>query len=146
MSYPIKSGVFGGSGGTIFNDYTRERSIVGVKSVHIHHGNQVDMIEITYNLSDGRTWNGQHGGSGGSSHSSFSLAEGDYISKIDGKTNDVIVDQLTFTVTTKTGSTVVHGPYGKTAKKAFSVQGKIVAFFGNSGNLLDGVGVYYHPK
>ena len=93
-----------------------------------------------------RTWNGQHGGSGGSSHSSFSLAEGDYISKIDGKTNDVIVDQLTFTVTTKTGSTVVHGPYGKTAKKAFSVQGKIVAFFGNSGNLLDGVGVYYHPK
>ena len=146
MSSPIKSDQFGGSGGRPFDDYTEKSGIVGVKSVQIRHGNQVDMIDITYNLSGGGTLNGgKHGGTGGSL-SSFSLEEGDYISKIDGKTNDVLVDQITFTVTTSTGRKVVHGPYGKTGKKAFSVQGQIVAFFGRSGNLLDAVGVYYYPQ
>ena len=137
---------FGGSGGEPFDDYTEKSGIVGVKSVQIRHGNQVDMIDITYNLCGGGTFNGgQHGGTGGSL-SSFSLEEGDYISKIEGKTNGVLADQLTFTVITCSGRTVTHGPYGKTGRQPFSVEGKIVGFFGRSGNLLDAVGVYYYPK
>ena len=138
-----KSDTFGGSGGNDFNDYYQQSRSVGIKSVQIRHGKQVDMIDITYILYDGTTWDGgSHGGTGGSL-STFSLKKGDCISKIEGKINNALVGQLTFTVTTSTGSTVIYGPYGTTGSQSFSVQGQVASFFGNSDSLLNAVGVYY---
>ena len=106
----------------------------------------MDSIDVTYRLPDGDTWQSRrHGGDRGSKHS-FNLAEGDYISKVEGKTEYELVAQLTFTVTKGNGSTVRYGPYGKTGLIPFSVQGNIISFFGSSGNLLDSIGFYSYSN
>ena len=142
-----KSGVSGGSGGSAWDDgiLTHSPAIVGVKSVNIRHGNQVDSIQVTYLLADGTTYDApKHGGSGGSL-SSFTLADSEMIIRVEGKTNNVLVDQVTFVTQTADGRQNTHGPYGKTGQTPYSVEGYIVGFFGRAGNLLDGLGAYYLP-
>ncbi len=63
----------------------------------------------------------------GGSVYSFSVGVADFISKIEGKTNGTLGDQLTFTVTKDNGSTTMHGPYGSTGKTPFSVEGNVIA-------------------
>ena len=63
--------------------------------------------------------------------------------KMSGKTNNTLVDQLTFTTRKPDGSTATYGPYGKTGRTEFDVDGRLVGFFGRAGNLLDAVGVFY---
>ena len=139
-----KSRIFGGSGGGTFDDFATESGIVGIQKIYIRAGNQVDGIQVVYRLANGRTWtSGRHGGGGGTAYS-FSVGVGDFISKIEGKTNGTLVDQLTFTVTKDNGSTTIHGPYGRTGKTPFSVAGNVVALCGRAGNLLDGVGFYLY--
>ena len=61
-----------------------------------------------------------------------------------GKTNNTLVDQLTFTSPMKAdGSIATYGPYGRTGRTEFAVKGNIVGFFGRAGNLLDALGVFY---
>ena len=148
MARQIKqSGVSGGGGGSAWDDGVLSHSpaIVGVKSINIRHGNQVDAIQVTYLLADGSTYTAsKHGGSGGSG-SSFTLAANEMIIRVEGKTNHVLVDQVTFITQTPDGNKHTHGPYGKTGKTRFSIEGYVVGFFGRSGNLLDGLGAYYLP-
>ncbi|XP_064384213.1 uncharacterized protein LOC135333198 [Halichondria panicea] len=139
-----KSIIFGGSGGSTFDDFTTKSSIVGIQKIYIRAGNQVDGIQVVYRLANGQTWtSGQHGGGGGTDYS-FSVGEGKFISKIEGKTNETLVDQLTFTVTNDNGSTTIHGPYGTTGNTPFSVEGNVIAVCGRADNLLDGVGFYLY--
>ena len=130
----IRSASYGGTGGAAFDD------IIGIAGMRIRSGNQVDSIQVTYRLSDGSTFEGpKHGGSGGSPKS-FTLASDEKLIKVEGKTNGVLVDQVTFH--SNKGKT--YGPYGRTGKTAFSVEGgEIIAVFGRAGNLLDNLGVYY---
>ena len=140
-----KTKVFGGRGGSAWDDgiLTHSPAIVGVRSISIRHGNQVDSIQVTYLLADGTTYTaGKHGGRGGSP-SSFTLAEDEMITRIEGKTNNVLVDQVTFITKKADGTTKQYGPYGKTGQTPFSVDGYVVGFHGRAGNLLDGLGVYY---
>ena len=112
-----KSNIFGGNGGSPWDDGVLSHSppIVGVRSIKIRHGNQVDSILVTYLLADSSTYTAEkHGGSGGS-ESSFTLAENESIVRVEGKTNGVLVDQVTFVTQTETGATKLYGPYGKTA-------------------------------
>ncbi len=142
-----QSGISGGGGGNSWDDgiLTHSPAIVGVKSINIHHGNQVDSIQVTYLLADGSTYAApKHGGSGGSA-SSFTLAENEMIIRVEGKTNNVLVDQVTFITRTPDGTEHTHGPYGKTGETPFFVEGYVVGFFGRAGNLLDGLGTYYLP-
>ena len=142
-----KSAEFGGNGGKTWDDgvLTHSPPIVGVRSITIRHGNQVDSLQVTYLLADGSTYTApKHGGPGGS-QSSFTLAEDEMIIRVEGKTNNTLVDQLTFVTRNSSGDVKEHGPYGKTGQTAFAVEGYVVGFFGRAGHLLDAIGVYYLP-
>ena len=142
-----KSKPVGGNGGSSWDDgvLTHKPQIVGIRSMTIRHGNQVDGIQVTYVLADNTTYTApNHGGSGGSP-SSFTLAEGERIVRMEGKTNNTLVDQVTFIALTADGTQKTYGPFGKTGKTPFAVDGYILGFFGRSGNLLDSLGAYFLP-
>ena len=128
---------FGGRGGRAFDD--KNDNIVGIIGMRIRSGNQIDSIQVTYRLKDGSIYEApRHGGTGGS-ESSFTLADGEVLVRMEGMTNGVLVDMLTF----YSNFNNRYGPYGVTGLVPFSVEGlEIVAFFGRAGNLLDAVGVY----
>ena len=143
---PVKrSPQFGGGGGNAFEDpiETKIPPIVSIKELRIRHGNQVDSIGADYEVLGGGSYEGgDHGGSGGKP-TVVTLAKGEVIVKMSGKTNNTLVDQLTFTTRKPDGTTATYGPYGKTGRTEFEVDGRIVGFFGRAGNLLDAVGVFY---
>ena len=122
------SEMFGGSGGAAWDDCILRATppaIVGVHSISIRHANQVDSIQVTYLLADGTTFTaGKHGGPGGIS-SSFVLAQDEMIIRVEGKTDDVIVDQVTFITKRADGTLTKYGPYGKTGQTPFSVDGYV---------------------
>ena len=146
-----KSEKYGGNGGYKFDDYDQETGIIGIQSIKIRSTeDQVDSIQTTYRLANGEKWtSGRHGGSGGVNYS-FSLGEGDYLSKIEGKTDGSLVKQLTFTVTKDNTSETTHGPFGTPDQDdkltSFSIEGNIIAFFGSAGLLLDSFGFHFYEK
>jgi len=140
----LKSGPFGGDGGSSWDDMASPPSspVVGVQSITIRHGNQVDGIQVVYRLADNSHYEGaKHGGYGGSG-STIVFAENETLVRVEGKTNGVVVDQLTFTTQKVDGTRRRYGPYGRTGLNPFSVDGHVVGFFGRSGNMVDGIGVY----
>ena len=143
-----QSARFGGSsGGSAWDDgiLSHSPAIVGVKKIDIRHGNQVDMLQVTYRLANGSTYTAPaHGGTGGSL-SSFTLAKNERIVRMEGKTNNVLVDQVTFVTQNDAGEEKTYGPFGQTGQTQFKVEGYIVGFFGRAGNLLDALGAYYLP-
>ena len=128
---------FGGSEGSAFDD--NSDNIAGIIGLKVRSGNQIDSIQVTYRLKDGSAYEAsKHGGNGGSL-SSFTLADGEKLIRMEGMTNDVLIDMLTF----YSNYNNVYGPYGRTGRASFSVEGlEIIAFFGRAGNLLDAIGVY----
>ena len=137
----------GGNGGSAWDDdiLAHSPAIVGVRSIAIRHGNQVDSLRVTYLLADGNIYTAsKHGGDGGTS-SQFTLAGDERIIRVEGKTNNTLVDQVTFITKNAAGIEKRYGPYGKTGRTAFSVEGYVVGFYGRAGNLLDALGVYYLP-
>ena len=103
----------------------------------------MDGIQAEYELLGGGSYSGEnHGGTGGSP-STVQFADGEVIVQMSGKTNNTLVDQLTFITKKSDGSTGTYGPYGKTGKTPFDVNEKIVGFFGRAGNLLDALGAFY---
>lgn len=143
-----QSSLHGGTGGNSWDDNItgHKPAIVGVRRIDIRHGNQVDGLQVTYLLADGSTYSAPMHGGGGGSPSSFILAEDEMIIRIEGKTNNTLVDQLTFITKNAAGEEKKYGPYGKTGQTAFSVEGYVVGFFGRAGNLLDALGFYYLPS
>ena len=133
----VRSTQFGGRGGSAFDD--NNDNIAGIAGMRIRSGNQIDSIQVTYRLKDGSTYEApRHGGNGGS-ESSFTLADGEKLIRMEGMTNGVLVDMVTF----YSNLNKMYGPYGRTGRTPFSVAGiEIVAFFGRAGSLLDAVGVH----
>ena len=62
----------------------------------------------------------KHGGPGGSL-SEIIFEQGEIIEQMYGKTNNVLVDQVSFDMQLKS-----YGPYGKTGRTPFSVKGLVV--------------------
>ena len=147
-----KSQLFGGSGGSAFND--DPNAIIGtgygsgskISQLFIRSGNQVDSIQAEYITLGGEVIEGPVFGGGGGSPQVADVGRDEVIVKVEGKTNGQLVDQLTFTVKNKAGKTRKLGPYGKTGQTPFEVTASngIHGIFGRSGNLLDGFGVYYN--
>ena len=138
---------FGGVGSHAFSDdiSTHKPEIIGIKAITIRHETQVVSIQATYRRADGSTWVApKHGGSGGR-ESSIQFADNENVIRMEGKTDNIIVDQLTFVSRKGDGSQGRYGPFGKTGMTPFAVDGKILGFFGRAGNLLDSVGVFYIP-
>ena len=138
---------FGGNGGHAFSDgiSTHLPDITGIEAIRIRHGDQVDSIQATYRVANGSTWVApKHGGHGGS-ETFIQFTDDERVIRIEGKTNHVLVDQLTFLTQKGDGSQQKYGPFGITGKTPFAVGGKILGFFGRSGNLLDAIGFFYIP-
>ena len=139
----LQSNLFGGTGGSYFNDYEDNNSIAGIVGMRIHAGDQVDSIQVTYRLNNGTCYTTpRRGGTGGGEYS-FTLADCEKLTRMDIMTNGVVVDRLTF----YSNLNNVYGPYGTNGRTPFSVTAsEIVAFFGRVGsfsNIMDAIGVYY---
>ena len=140
----------GGKGGDYFNDYRGRDDdlylkIVGVRSIIISYSDQVESIQVTYLLSNKSLYQTPRHGSVKNINPpvNIKLANGEYVQKIEGKTNGVLVDQLTITTfRPKDLVTKKYGPFGKTGETYFSYDGYIIGFFGRSGDMLDSIGVY----
>ena len=81
------------------------------------------------------------GGAGGA-EISFTLADGEKLTRMEGMTDGVYIFMLTF----YSNLNNVYGPYGILGQMCaqFSVAAtEIIAFFGSVGDILDGIGVYY---
>ena len=136
----LQSTLFGGTGGSYFDDHNE--NIAGIIGMSIHAGNHVDSIQVTYRLKDGSTFAAPMRGGTGGSDFSFTLASGEKLTRMEGMTNGVlnVIDMLTF----YSNLNNVYGPYGVTSQTRLSIDAdEIVAFFGRVGSLLDGIGVYY---
>ena len=144
MAVPQTSPQLGGGGGNSFDDNQLDKKIVGVTGFTIRHGNQVDGVQFTYLLADNTTFQAPYRGGSGGSASTVTLAVGEVIVQVTGKSNGVLVDQLTFVTKKRDGSSLSYGPYGLTGDKPFTINGLIAAAFGRSGTKLDGIGFYYY--
>ena len=138
----LQSSLIGGTGGSYFNDYDDNNNITGIVGMRIRAGDQIDSIQVTYRLNDGTTFTApRHGGTGGTEFS-FTLADGEKLTRMEGMTyiTGVAVNMLTF----YNNLNNVYGPYGTIGLRPFSVTAsEIVAFFGRVGGLMDAIGVYY---
>ena len=138
----LQSNLFGGTGGSFFDDYEDNNNIAGIVGMRIHAGDQVDSIQVTYRLNDGTTYTAPRRGGAGGGENTFTLADGEKLTRMDVMTNEVVVDRLTF----YSNLNNVYGPYGTNGQTPFSVTAsEIVAFFGRVGsfNIMDAIGVYY---
>ena len=138
---------YGGKGGIPWDDFEEcpNSTVEGVHSITVYHGDQIDGLQVTYRLADGTLHPARlHGRRSGRFQNSFQLAPGEKIVRVEGKTNNVLVDRLSFVTRSEAGSENTYGPYGITGDTAFAVEGDIVGFFGRSGDLLDALGVHYY--
>ena len=135
----------GGQNGTPFDDLKANKtaSILNIHSITIVSGKQVDSIQVTYRLTDGSLYKALQHGTGTNHPVTIKLDSNEYVWKVEGKTNDVLVDQLTITTRRLSKSEErTYGPYGRTGKFNFTFEGYIAGFHGRAGNLLDNIGVY----
>lgn len=65
------------------------------------------------------------------------LVPEEFITKIEGKTNGGLVDQLTITTRGPDYEVKVYRPFGKTGNLSFMFEGHMVALYGRSSNMLD---------
>ena len=144
----LESEEVGGSGGSPWDDVLNQNlKPFEIQGIAVSYGNQVDSIQTTYRFFDGSLHQApRRGGTGGSRSATIQFADGEKLTKIEGKTNGVLIDQLTFNTVCRNGTAKVYGPYGKTGRTPFSFEGPILGLRGRSGTLLDALGVYYKSE
>jgi hypothetical protein len=136
MASNLKSPQYGGGGGGTFDD---SGYIGPITSITVRHGEYVDAIQVTYGTQQAP----QQGGDGGQADT-ISLAQGEQVIAVVGRSGD-LVDQIQF-VTVSPGNVLKsYGPYGGGGGSPFYITGAVDAFFGNSGEYLDAVGVWVNP-
>ncbi|MED1663492.1 jacalin-like lectin [Brevibacillus laterosporus] len=130
-----KSTLFGGSGGSPFNDdHTDVKRLAGF---YIRHGSRIDAIQGIYDYLDGRRAPQEfHGGNGGTQAIVF-FEDDEHIIRITGRTGSR-VDQLTITTNKRT-----YGSYGGNGGSPFEIDAaNIGGFFGRSGSEIDAIGFF----
>ena len=135
----LQSTLFGGTSGSYFDDHYDD--ITGIVGMQIRAGSIVDSIQVTYRLRDGSNFAApMHGDTGGSEYS-FTLANGEKLTRMEGMTDGMYINTLTF----YSNLNNVYGPYGilSTQTQFYVDAEEIVAFFGHYGLFLNGIGVYY---
>ena len=102
----LQNTLFGGTGGSYFDDHNE--NITGIVGMRIRAGSYVDSIQVTYRLKDGSTFAApMHGGTGGSEYS-FTLANGEKLTRMEGMTNGMLI---LFVLTFYSNLNNVYGPY-----------------------------------
>ena len=122
-------------------------SVFKIHSIGIGSLYQVDFIQVTYKLFNGSLYKCPEHGDGIFTPDVITFAPGEYLVKIEGKTNGQYVNQLSLTTyIPKDDGTIVYGPYGTTklnATQEFSRVGYIVGLYGTVGKIvLSSIGVY----
>jgi hypothetical protein len=131
-----RSTQFGGTGGNAFADNLTE--ICRLAQLTVRHGSRVDAIQAVWELPSGALVTGQQHGGGGGSPSTFKLAKGEYINRIELR-SAYEIDSLTF----YTSAGNKHGPYGGSGGTPQEIAaGPINGFFGRSASRLDAFGVF----
>ena len=141
-----KSHAFGGTGGNAFDDTTDISGPprVGVTQIQVWSGDTVNAIQVMYAfLGNDLLLADQHGQSGNGNLTTINFADGELVVALEGMIDNNLVSQLTFITRKQDGTKTKYGPFGEVGGRAFSISGKIVAFYGSSGSLIDKIGVYY---
>jgi len=140
----VKSRRAGGDGGAEFDDMVmfRHANITGIHSISISSGEYIDSLEVVYTLSNKSLLRTPKRGISSRPAVNLTFADQDeFVTKLEGKTGNNQVAQLTIT-SKGPKATTVHGPFGRSGKQSFSYSGQIIALHGRSGDSLDSIGVY----
>ena len=147
MLAPVKeSNLFGGPGGDKFDEHPDRiyPPVIKINKIFIRHGDSIDSIQMEYLLLDNTTQMGDmHGGPGGN----LSTIELDYmeeITRIEGETKGLYIDQLAIITKKSDGTEKHYGPFGKGGKEYFSFnENNIIGIVGFSENFINSISVYY---
>jgi len=149
-----RSELSGGSNGIAF-DVDNIADIAGIKSLKVHSSSRIESVEVTYFNTEGKTLDTQKHGSysGEGNISLIDFEEDEEIIQIQIgsykdhflQKPDFIIGRLQLVTQKKDGSKMQYGPYGCHSVKEFTLNGRVVAFFGRCGQHLDAIGMYYIP-
>ncbi|OPX79017.1 MAG: Jacalin-like lectin domain protein [Methanosaeta sp. PtaB.Bin039] len=137
-------GPSGGFGGSHFMDDPIPAG-AHISKVVIHAGDYIDSIQLVYETADhAQIPLNRHGGTGGGVYE-FVLGEGESIREIRGRCGDV-VDSIQI-ATASTTSPAYGGPGGSREFVYQIPPGlELVGLWGQSGELLDALGIVLRPK
>ncbi|KQJ95910.1 horcolin isoform X1 [Brachypodium distachyon] len=148
MSKPAKIGPWGGPGGDEQNVQVMPGRLA---SVTIHSGDTIDAISFTYIGTDYVPYSAGPWGRTLNTESTITLDPTDYVTGISGTfgtafDNDRVVTSLKIsTFKEKDGSKTYGKPNGTPFHIPVRDGGRVVGFFGRSGDMLDAIGVYFAP-
>jgi jacalin-like lectin domain-containing protein len=136
----LNSRLFGGEGGTPFNEAVSH--ISRIERIVVHYAQYVHGLEVTYQLDNEERLSKSYGRPGGENSPEIVLADDERICAI-GVRSGQYVDSLTF-VTYRMFNLVgmkQYGPYGGPGGQGGTVLSpNIREFFGRAGAILDAVG------
>ena len=135
----------GGVGGTPFSDRDVIRPSQSVAEMIIQQGRFIDAVGLVLLDDMGQRQELRHGGFGGE-EIHIPLAEGEYITGLQGRYDYWLIHSLTVQTNQN-----VYGPYGGFGgDRQFSFDvppnAEIIGFVGQSGGLLDAIGVVYRDR
>uniref|UniRef100_A0ACD5XHN3 Uncharacterized protein n=1 Tax=Avena sativa TaxID=4498 RepID=A0ACD5XHN3_AVESA len=143
MTKPVKIGPWGGAGGDERNVQATPRRLA---SVTVHSGEGIDGISFTYVGNDyvqysegpwGRTLNAE---------STITLDPTDYVTDISGTFGTAYDNNIVTSLKIATFNDKDPMSFGTPNGTPFHIPvldgGRVVGFFGRSGDLLDAIGVY----
>ncbi len=136
----VKSRLFGGDGGTPFDESAHH--IARIERIIVHYAQYVSGLEVTYVLDNEERLSKSYGGVAGEESPEIVLADDERICAV-GVRSGQYVDSLTF-VTYRMFNLVgmkQYGPYGGPGGQGSTVLSpKIREFFGRAGAGLDAIG------
>ena len=149
----LRTELFGGSGGEAF-DVESVTNISGIKAIKVWSLSRVASIEVTYLNTAGKTLDAVQYGSHTemAELTSIEFEENKEIVQIhigtlkSDKEPENSVGMLKIITKNIYGSRKEYGPYGCNNGEEFTVNGRVVAFFGQSKWFLDAIGMYYIPS
>ena len=143
----------GGEGGTAFDDNSPYYfpPIAGIFSLNVWNGVILDGLQVNYITIDGRVVPGeQHAEAGSNNQTYIPFEEGERLIGVEGLTDNILVNQITFISRKGDGGVVRYGPFGYQesiyGSFPFSFSGDIVGFHGSAGSQIDRIGVYIVTK
>ena len=135
-----------------FDDYMlfnkSKVSIIGICSIDVCFGDNLDGIQATYLLSNGSCYQAPKRGDSCSLPFNIVLdtKSNEYISKVEGATKGSLVNQLTIHTYKQGYERTTFGPFGKPGNFNFSLEGYILAFHGLYEGYLESIGAYFLEK
>ncbi|XP_072955079.1 salt stress-induced protein-like [Typha angustifolia] len=143
----VQVGLWGGNGGS---PWDMDNSSVRLVKITIYASNVINSFSFQYHVDGKLHTAGPWGNTRGTLHE-ITFTEGEYLTAMSGThgpyTSSIAdcIRSLKFETNLKT-----LGPYGdQTQGTPFTIpvsSGRIVGFFGRSGDLLDAIGLYLRPN